>query len=101
MARYCSHTIILPDENCLDNFVVEVNGCVTAYYPFTGEIHSTIYIDQTILISYRADLDGRTISLSQMAWALHDAEHGSTKMYAYYLTPCSSCMGNRFIMKRL
>ena len=101
MARYCSHTIILPDENRFDNFIVEIEKHVVAYYPFMGEMHSTIYIDQPILISYRADLDGKTLSQSQMAWALHDIEHGDTMMYAYCLTPCPSCQGNRFTMKRL
>lgn len=101
MPRYCSHTIILPDENRLDNFVVEVDGRVTAYYPFTGEVHSTIYVDHPILISHRADLEGKTVSLTQLAWALHNGEHGNTAMYAYRLTPCPSCAGNRFTMIRL
>ena len=51
MPRYCSHTVILPDEHRLDNFVVEVAGSVTAYYPFAGERHSTIYLDTPILLS--------------------------------------------------
>lgn len=101
MSRYCSHTLILPDENRLDNFVVEVDGCVTTYYPFTGEVHSTIYVDQPILISYRPDLEGKTLSLSLLAWALHSTEYGNTVMYAYRLVPCPSCVGNRFMMIRL
>ena len=48
MARYYSHTVILPDETHLDDFVVEVTGHVSAYYPFTGEIHSTIYLDRNL-----------------------------------------------------
>lgn len=102
MPRYCSHTVILPDENRLDNFVVEVAGSVTAYYPFAGERHSTIYLDTPILLSHRADLEGKTISLTQLTWAMQDAEKGnSTVMYAYILTPCSSCAGDRFTMSRL
>jgi hypothetical protein len=101
MARYCSHTIILPDENHLDNFVVEVNGNSVSYYPFTGEVHSTIYVDTPILISHRADLDGKTISLDLLAWALHDSTSGDVMLYAYRLSPCTSCMGNRFTMTRL
>ena len=101
MACYCSHTIILPDEHHLDNFVVEVDGSSITYYPFTGEVHSTIYLDQPILISHRADLEGKTVSLAQLTWALHDAEHGDTAMYAYRLTPCSSCVGDRFTMTKL
>ena len=101
MARYSSHTIILPDESRLDNFIVEVGGSVIAYYPFRGEVHSTIYMDQPILISYRADLNGKTISLTQLTWALRDTEHGDTAMYAYRLTPCPTCMGERFIMTKL
>ena len=100
MPRYCSHTVILPDENRLDNFVVEVAGRVIAYYPFTGEVHSTIYLDAPILLSHRDDLDGKTIALTQLTWALHDAD-GNTATYAYRLTPCSSCMGERFTMGRL
>ena len=72
MARYYSHTIILPDESHLDDFVVEINKQVTAYYPFVGEMHSTIYVDTPILLSYRADLDGKTVSLNQLTWALCD-----------------------------
>lgn len=102
MPRYCSHTIILPDENRLDDFVVEVTGnSVTAYYPFTGEVHSTIYFDTPILLTPRADLEGKTVSLNQLTWALRDTEREATALYAYRLTPCSSCMGNRFTMSKL
>ena len=103
MSRYCSHTVILPDENRLDNFVVEVAGNgVTTYYPFAGEMHSTIYFDTPILLSYRADLDGKTIALNQLTCALHDAEHnGATMLYAYRLIPCPSCAEGRFTMSKL
>lgn len=100
MARYYSHTIILPDESHLDDFVVEINKQVTAYYPFVGEMHSTIYVDTPILLSYRADLDGKTVSLNQLTWALCD-EANDMVMYAYRLTPCSSCAGERFTMTML
>lgn len=100
MARYYSHTIILPDESHLDEFVVEVNRHVVAYYPFVGEIYSTIYVDTPLLLSYRADLDGKTVTLSQLAWALHD-EGNVEVMYAYRLTPCPSCAGERFTMTML
>lgn len=101
MSRYCSHTVILPDENRLDNFVVEVAGNgVTTYYPFAGEMHSTIYFDTPILLSHRADLDGKTIALNQLTWALHDS-HGTSTLYAYQLTPCPSCAGDRFTMTKL
>lgn len=100
MARYCSHTVILPDETRLDDYVVEVNGAVEAYYPFTGEMHSTIYIDMPILLSYRADLEGKTVSLTQLAWALHGVGN-TTAVYAYRLSPCPSCMGERYTMTKL
>lgn len=100
MARYYSHTVILPDETHLDDFVVEVFGHVTAYYPFTGEIHSTTYLDTPILLSYRDDMQGKTVSLVQLAWALHDDANNAV-MYAYLLTPCSSCAGDRFTLSRL
>lgn len=100
MARYYSHTVILPDETHLDDFVVEVNKHVAAYYPFVGEIHSTIYVDTPILLSHRADLEGKTVSLNQLAWALHDVENDKV-MYAYRLAPCSSCLGDRFTMAML
>ena len=102
MSRYCSHTVILPDASHAENFVVEVAGSVTAYYPFAGEMHSTIYFDTPILLSPRADLEGKTVSLDQLTWALHDPEHDHTiVLYAYRLTPCPSCMGNRFTMSKL
>ena len=100
MPRYCSHTVILPDENRLDNFVVEVSGDVTTYYPFAGEVHTTLYLDTPILLSHRADLEGKTISLTQLTWALRDAS-STTVLYAYRLTPCPSCMGERYTMMRL
>ena len=100
MPRYCSHTVILPDENHLDNFVVEVSGSVIAYYPFTGEVHSTIYLDAPILLSPRADLEGKTVALTQLTWALN-ATHGGTTLYAYRLTPCPSCAEGRFVMSKL
>ena len=102
MPRYCSHTVILPDEHRLDNFVIEVAGSVTAYYPFAGERHSTIYLDTPILLSPRADLDGKTISLTQLTWALGDAGHdGTAVLYAYRLTPCPTCAEGRFTMVKL
>lgn len=100
MPRYCSHTVILPDESHLDNFVVEVSGAVTTYYPFAGEVHTTLYLDTPILLSHRADLEGKTISLTQLTWALRDAS-STTVLYAYRLTPCPSCMGERYTMMRL
>lgn len=101
MARYCSHTIITPDESRLCNFVVEVNRHVGVYYPFTGEQHSTIYIDTPILLSFRDDLEGKTIALSQLTWALRGGDSGEEIMFAYRLTPCSSCMGERYVMSKL
>lgn len=101
MARYCSHTVILPDGHLVNDFVVEVNKVVSVYYPFTGEMHSTIYLDTPILISYRDDLEGKTISLGQLNWALNNTEQGDDALYAYRLTPCSSCLGDRFTMTRL
>ena len=104
MPRYCSHTVILPDETSLDNFVVEVNHCVEAYYPFMGETHSTIYLDTPILLSPRADLEGKTVSLARLAWALCQPQHpesAPTTLYAYLLTPCPTCMGDRYTMSQL
>lgn len=95
MARYFSHLIILPDESRLEDFVVELNGGQISYYPFVGEVHSTMYVDKPILLSYRKDLEGKTVSLNQLAWALHD--DADVMLYAYILTPCSSCAGERFV----
>lgn len=101
MARYYSHTIIFPDESQSEDFVVEVlNGKVTAYYPFAGEIHSTVYVDFPILFSYRNDLEGKTVSLTQLTWALH-TEASDMVMYAYRLAPCPSCAGERFVASML
>ena len=100
MPRYCSHTVILPDESRLDNTIVEVSGTVTTYYPFAGEVHTTLYLDTPILLSHRADLEGKTVSLTQLTWALRDAS-GTAALYAYRLTPCASCMGDRYTMMRL
>ena len=97
MARYFSHLIILPDESRLEDFVVELNGGEVSYYPFVGEVHSTIYVDKPILLSFRKDLDGKTVSLAQLAWALHDNASADTILYAYFLTPCPSCAGERFV----
>lgn len=101
MARYYSHLIILPDESHLEDFIVELNGNHLSYYPFVGEIHSTTYIEKPILLSYRSDLEGKTVALSQLAWALHDNTSTGTNIYAYALTPCPSCAGERFTAKRL
>ena len=100
MPRYCSHTVILPDESRLDNTVVEVSDTVSAYYPFAGEMHTTLYLDTPILLTPRADLEGKTVSLTQLAWALRDVS-GATALYAYRLAPCSTCMGDRFTLTRL
>lgn len=101
MARYYSHLIILPDESHLEDFIVELNGNHLSYYPFVGEIHSTTYIEKPILLSYRSDLEGKTVALSQLAWALRDNTSTDTNIYAYALTPCPSCAGERFTAKRL
>lgn len=100
--RYCSHTIILPDESRLDNQVVEMSEIVIAYYPFTGEVHSTIYIDTPILLSYRADLEGEVISLNRPTWGVGNAtEKGDRPLYAYRLTPCSSNTDECYVVERL
>ena len=100
MARYCSHTVILPDGSSLDDFIVEVNGCVALYYPFAGEVHSTLYIDTPILLSYNPNLEGKSVSLSQFEWALRDADNQSV-LYAYRLVPCAACAPGRFTLARL
>jgi hypothetical protein len=100
MSRYYSHTIILPDETRLDDFVVEINGGKVVYFPFAGEIHSTIYIEHPILVSHRADLQGKTVSLDQLSWALTGGE-GHDMLYAYSLMPCPACTEGRFTMTRL
>lgn len=101
MPRYCSHTLILPDESCLNDMIVEVsNNSVVVYYPFAGEVHSTLYIDTPILLSFREDLEGKTVSLNQLSWALSDIVN-NVMVYAYRLVPCSSCAGERFTMIKL
>ena len=100
MPRYYSHTIILPDETRLDDFIVEINGSEINYFPFTGEIHSTIYVEHAILLTHRADLQGKTISLAQLSWALTEPS-GNDTLYAYALTPCRACVGNRFSLSKL
>lgn len=100
MSRYCSHTIIMPDETMLDNHVVEVADKVIACYPFAGEMHTTLYLDTPILLSHRADLEGKTVSLAQLTWALGDAD-GADDMYAYRLDACPSCMGDRYTLTKI
>lgn len=99
MARYFSHTIILPDETRLTDFIVDVEGSSVAYYPFVGEIHSTIYVEHPILLSHRPDLGGKTVSLDQLSWAMGDA--AATTVHAYSLTPCPTCMGDRYVLAKL
>ena len=99
MTRYYSHTIILPDETRLTDFVVDVEGSSVTYYPFVGEIHSTIYLEYPILLSHRPDLQGKTVSLDQLSWAMGDA--ATSAVYAYSLTPCPACMGDRYVLSRL
>ena len=100
MSRYYSHTIILPDETRLDDFVVEINGGEVTYFPFAGEIHSTIDVEQPILLTRRADLQGKTVSMTQLAWAL-TGDDGHDMLYAYSLMPCPSCAEGRFTMTKL
>lgn len=100
MAHYCTHTLILPDESRLDDMVLEVAGSVVAYYPFTGELHSTIYVNNPVLLSHRLDLEGKTVALTQLAWVLA-GEDSDTLLYAYELTPCPLCVENRYLMRKL
>ena len=100
MRRYYSHTVILPDETRLNDFVVEVCGSTVTWFPFTGEIHSTIYVEHPLLLSYRSDLQGKKLSLQQLSWALGDA-HDSSTVYAYALMPCPSCSEGWYEMRRL
>ena len=99
MARYFSHTVILPDESRLDDFIVDVTGTRASYYPFVGEVHSTVYVEGGILLSYRDDLQGKTVALNQLSWAMGSAESGV--LCAYSLSPCPSCMGDRFVLSKL
>lgn len=100
MRRYYSHTVILPDETRLNDFVVEVCGSTVTWFPFTGEIHSTIYVEYPLLLSYRADLQGKLVTLHQLTWASGDADDHAT-LYAYSLTPCPSCSEGWYEMRRL
>lgn len=100
MARFYAHTLILPDNTHLDNFIIEVSPQGVLYYPFMGEIHSTIYIDKIILCSYRADLNDKTIALNQLEWALGTASN-KAELYVYTLTPCASCTSERYIATKL
>ena len=99
MARYFSHTVILPDESRLDDFIVEIVGSHVCYYPFVGELHSTVYVEGGLLLSYRNDLQGKTVALDQLAWAMGSIDCGSICVYS--LSPCPSCMGNRFVLSKL
>ena len=98
MSRYFSHLIILPDESQLVDFIVELHRDEVSYYPFVGEVHSTVYVDRPILLSYRSDMEGKTLSLSHLTWALRymDAAADAT-LYVYSLTPCTSCADDRFV----
>ena len=100
MPRFYSHTIILPDETRLNDFIVEINGGEVSYFPFAGEIHSTIYVEHPILLSRRADLQGKTVSLTQLAWALADGKD-CNKLYIYSLIPCLDCAEGRFMLTRI
>ena len=100
MTRYYSHTIILPDETLLTDFVVEVCGCEICYFPFSSEIHSTIYVEHPILLSYRDDLQGKSVSLSQLAWAL-GSDSGNVNISLYSLLPCPLCSEGRFKATKL
>ena len=100
MRRYYSHTVILPDETHLDDFVVEVNGTTVTYFPFMGEIHSTIYVEHPLLISNKPDLQGKKVTLQQLAWALGDAQDSPT-LYTYSLTPCPSCSEGWYVLTKL
>lgn len=99
MSRYFSHTVILPDESRLNDFVVEVLGNTLNYYPFSGEMHSTVYIEDGILLSYRDDLQDKTVSMEKLLWAMGCDE--GDELYAYSLSPCPSCMGDRYILNKL
>lgn len=100
MARYFSHSVILPDETHLVDFIVETDGISVVYYPFVGEVHSTIYLETPILLSHRSDLDGKTIALNQLTWAM-GADANDSSIYAYSLTPCPVCKGDRYTMIKL
>ena len=101
MARYYTHLLLLPDESHLKDFVVELIGSTVSYYPFVGEIHSTIYIETPILLSRRNDLQGKTIYLGQLGWAFGEQDVSSGTLYAYRLVPCSLCVGERFMATKL
>ena len=100
MTRYFSHLIILPDGSRLEDFVVELHGATFTYYPFSGEIHSTVYVDKPIMLSYRNDLVGKTITLDLLSWALH-VDDTPKNVYAYSLTPCESRAKDRYVMTKL
>ena len=79
---------------------VKTDTALRPLYPFMGEVHSTIYVDAPILLSHRADIGGKSISLTQLDWALHD-DAGGDGLYAYRLMPCASCAGGRYTLIRL
>ena len=100
MRRYYSHTVILPDETRLNDFVVEVCGSTVTWFPFTGEIHSTIYVWYGDLRGLRAEAHSIPTRRSPLLYASGDADDHAT-LYAYSLTPCPSCSEGWYEMRRL
>jgi hypothetical protein len=51
MTRYATALLLLPDDSYLTAQIIELNnGFVTKIYPFTEELHSTIWIEGAIQV---------------------------------------------------
>lgn len=60
MKRFASHFLYLSSNNCLKQYVVELeNGCAYRIFPLMGEIESTSWVGGTIILSTSATTLGR------------------------------------------
>lgn len=88
MARFFSHTVILPDGTHLADVVVELTARSVSYYPFSREIHSTVYVEHPILLSHRGDLHGCVLASDSQLCSMPGNDTDNA-LYAYSVAPSS------------
>lgn len=86
--RYFSHTVILPDGTRRPDSIVEFSARSVTCYPFSGEIHSTVYVEHPILLSHRGDLHGCVLATDSPLSSMLGDDTDSA-LYAYSLAPSS------------
>ena len=64
---------------------------------FSDELLKNSLLTEEFILDDLNDLEGKTLSLSHLTWALRYMDAADATLYVYSLTPCTSCADDCFV----